>query len=289
MKIQKYTIMLSFVSLVVSLITVVAWCAVSFQLKPLDIATYESVIVSVLGILITLLIGWNIYTIIDVKEVRKEMNDCIKKTDEMKTSIKESKTLSNAYAFMGLAELFLDQNKYVNAYLKLLSSIVCFEKAGEHNLALYECKRIGLLFRNIRRHLTIEKNYYVLDQDIYNDISYGKDCAEIYRMNIDDFSIEEVQKIFDHLILCSAKYIEIAGCEFTLYARNVDLKQRPLAIYLFLLNDIPIYKTYNFDRYLQFLESKLDLNLNYDSIAIAEFVSGDKCLRVYDLIDAPEI
>lgn len=285
--------MLSFVSLVVSLITIVAWCAVSFQLKPLDIATYESVIVSVLGILVTLLIGWNIYTIIDVKEVRKEMNDCIKKTKDLKrlndTNSEKQKYLMDAYAFMGLAELFLDQNKYVNAYLKLLSSIVCFEKAGEHNLALYECKRIGLLFRNIRRHLTIEKNYYVLDQDIYNDISYGKDCAEIYRMNLEDFSIEEVQNLFNHLIINSAKYIEIAGCEFTLYARNVDLKQRPLAIYLFLLNDIPIYKTYNFDRYLQFLESKLDLNLNYDSIAIAEFVSGDKCLRVYDLIDAPEI
>lgn len=289
MKIQKYTIMLSFVSLVVSLITIVAWCAVSFQLKPLDIATYESVIVSVLGILITLLIGWNIYTIIDVKEVRKEMNDCINKTDTFEKKIGEAKTLSDAYAFMGLAELFLDQNKYVNAYLKLLSSIVCFEKAGEHNLALYECKRIGFLFRNIRRHLAIEKNYYVLDQDIYNDISYGKDCAEIYRMNLEDFSIEEVQNLFNHLIINSAKYIEIAGCEFALYARNVDLKQRPLAIYLFLLNDIPIYKTYKYDRYLQFLESKLDLNLNYDVIAIAEFVSGDKCLRVYDLIDVPEI
>ncbi|MCQ2383839.1 MAG: hypothetical protein MJZ96_03055 [Paludibacteraceae bacterium] len=287
MKAQKYTIILSFVSLVVSLITIVAWCAVSFRLKPLEIATYESVIVSVLGILITLLIGWNIYSVIDVKEARQEMIDCIKKADEMKTSINETKTLSDAYAFMGLAEMFLSQNKYIYSYTKFIAAILNFKKAGEHNIAIHQCGRIYMLIRTIRRNIAKKQHDYILDYDLFHDIAYEKDFSELSLLDLEQYDAIEMRDIFLHDISQATKYFTINDVEYVIFNRDADIKKRPIAIYLLLENGEVICKTKDFDNYIGLLIC--NLNLNHDSVAVAEFTSIEKLLRAYELINAPEI
>lgn len=291
MNTRNMSILLSTAALVISLIMLVAWCAVSYQLSPLDIVTYESVIVSVLGILITLLIGWNIYTIVDVKQVRQDMLDCKDQMFRIESSFQSQSekltSLADAYAFMGLAEMFLTQGKYVSAYCKFLSSILCFEKAKEHNLALHECNRMYMLIRDVRRHLTQRVNDYVLDYDLYNDVAYEKDIAELCLVNLEPYKVTEIRDIFQHFISLSTKYIVLNDVEFIIFDRNVDLKKRPLAIYLLIQGNKILCKTTDFDKYVGLLTC--DLNLNHDSIAISEFSSIEKMERVYALIDAQEI
>lgn len=291
MKSKNISIVLSTIALVVSLVLLVAWCMVSFNLESLCIAQYESVIVSVLGILVTLLMGWNIYTIIDVKQVRQDMLESKREVERLEVSFhtksKRQTSLADAYAFMGLSEMFLTQGRYVQAYLKILSSILCFENADEHNLAQHECKRMYMLIRTIRRQLAIKQNDYVLDYDLYNDVAYGKDLAELSLLNLEPFSVVEMRDIFMYLMALATKQIPFSGAEFTLYDRDADIKRRPLAIYLLLEKGKVLYKTMDYDKYYGILT--YDLNLNHDTMAIAEFTSKEKCKKVYEKIDVREI
>lgn len=291
MKFKDISIILSTIALVVSLVLLIAWCVVSFNLEPLYIAQYESVVVSVLGILVTLLMGWNIYTIIDVKQVRQDMLESKREVERLEVSFqtksKRQTSLLDAYAFMGLSEMFLAQGRYVQAYLKILSSILCFENADEHNLAQHECKRMYMLIRTIRRQLAIKQNDYVLDYDLYNDVAYGKDLAELSLLNLEPFSVVEMRYIFMYLMALATKQIPFSGAEFTLYDRDADIKRRPLAIYLLLEKGKVLYKTMDYDKYYGILT--YDLNLNHDTIAIAEFTSNEKCKKVYEKIDVREI
>ena len=289
MKSKNISIVLSTIALVVSLVLLIAWCAVSFNLESLCIVQYESVVVSVLGILVTLLMGWNIYTIIDVKQVRQDMLESKREVERLEVSFqtksKRQTSLSDAYAFMGLSEMFLAQGRYVQAYLKILSSILCFENADEHNLAQHECKRMYMLIRTIRRQLAIKQNDYVLDYDLYNDVAYGKDLAELSLLNLEPFSVVEMRDIFMYLMALATKQIPFSCAEFTLYDRDADIKRRPLAIYLLLEKGKVLYKTMDYDKYYGILT--YDLNLNHDTIAIAEFTSNEKCKKVYEKIDVP--
>ncbi len=291
MKSKNISIVLSTIALVASFVLLIVWCTVSFNLKPLYIAQYESVIVSVLGILVTLLIGWNIYTIIDVKQVRQDMLESKREVERLEVSFqtksKRQTSLADAYAFMGLSEMFLTQGRYVQAYLKILSSILCFENADEHNLAQHECQRMYMLIRTIRRHLALKSNDYVLDYDLYNDVAYGKDLAELSLLNLEPFSVIEMRDTFMHLMALATKQIPLKETEFTLYDRDADIKRRPLAIYLLLEKDRILYKTMDYDHYYEILT--YNLNLNHDTIAIAEFASYEKCKHVYEKINAREI
>lgn len=283
---KNISIVLSTIALVVSFVLLIAWCVVSFNLEPLYIAQYESVIVSVLGILVTLLVGWNIYTIIDVKQVRQDMLESKREVERLEVSFqtksKRQTSLADAYAFMGLSEMFLAQGRYVQAYVKILSSILCFENAGEHNLAQHECQRMYMLIRTIRRQLSIKQNDYVLDYDLYNDVAYGKDLAELSLLNLEPFSVIEMRDTFMHFMALATKRISLEGAEFTLYERDADIKMRPLAIYLLLEKGNVLYKTMDYDKYYQILT--YDLKLNHDTIAIAEFVSNKQCKQVYEQI-----
>lgn len=291
MKTKGISIIISTISLVVSITLIVAWCAVSFRLTPLDLATYESIVVSVLGTLITLLIGWNIYTIIDVKQVRQDMMDSKNQMDSIRAAFEEQTkrqvALADAHTYMGFAEMFLQQQKYVYAYTKFISSILHYEKAGEHNLALHQCSRFYMLIRTVRRMLVKYQHNYVLDFDLYHDIPYEKAFSELCLLELGQYKPTEMREQFLHFIAIASKHLLVNGIEYVLYDRDADIKARPIAIYLLIENDTILCKTTDFDKYLGLLT--YDLNLNHDTIAISEFSSIEKCHEAYAMIDADEI
>lgn len=291
MKAKEVSVVISTISLIVSLILLVTWCAVTFHLNPLDLATYESIIVSVLGILVTLLIGWNIYTIIDVKQVRQDMLDSKNQMDEIRMAFdeqtKKQVALADAHAYMGIAEMFLQQGKFVLAYTKFISAVINYEKAGEHKLALHQCGRIYMLIRTVRRMLAKQQNSYTLDFDLYHDLPYEKDFSDLMTKELEQYHPTEMRNQFMHFITLATKHTELNGVEYTLYDRDANIKQRPIAIYLLLEKDHVLCKTTEFDKYMGLLT--FDLNLNHDTVAIAEFSTLKKCKEAYAKIEVCEI
>lgn len=292
MKCKEFSVIISIASLVVSLILLVSWCVLSFQFSPLDIASYESTVVSVLGVLITLLLGWNIYTIIDVKQVRQDMLESKAQVDSIRIAFDEQTqrqiALADAHAYMNFAEMFLLQGKFVFSYTKFIAAIVCYEKAGEHNLAMHQCARIYHLIRTVRRLIAQKQHDYVLDFDLYHDLPYEHDFVNLCQINnLGEYKPLEMRDHFLHFIAYATKYLTLDGVEYTLFSRDADIKARPFAIYLLLEGNNILCKTMEFDKYKGLLT--FDLNLNHDTIAIAEFSSMENCKEAYASIEVSEI
>ena len=77
---KKYTsIIISTVSLVLSITAVCVACWRSSELS----FDYQGVLVGVLSLLVTVLIGWNIYSLIDISKTKGELNSIANSTSRM--------------------------------------------------------------------------------------------------------------------------------------------------------------------------------------------------------------
>ena len=294
-KFEKLALFLSLIALVVSLAIVCVWIFSVDELSVVNSDTFMSAIIGVLGVLFTILMGWNIYSVIDVRQYKEEMNKTLeeikKKTEEMNKKEKEYERkfksqddLSAAYTFYGLGEFYFGQKRYVNSYLKYTSAALYFKKAEEHGYAFHSLERINLLLRTIRRDLKENHGSYVLDNDIYNDLNYGKDRAELHMINFSEYLEMNNHETFMNYITKYSKYKTIENTDFSLYSYDANIKQRPIAIYLLMKDNEYIFITMSYKEYLDTLQFNLDLNHNI--VALAEFTSMEKCEEVYSKIKA---
>ena len=283
-KLTNWAFWLAIFAIVVSATLVLVWilsvrgvCVVSGE-------TFITALIAILGLLFTLLMGWNIYTVIDIRQVRDEMRNSIAESQE-KFAIHTN--LSDAYAYYNLAELYFEQKKYVYSYIKFITAILYFEKAKEHNLALHLCGRIYHLIRIVRHNIVQGQNSYVLDYDLFNDYEYGKNIAELSLLELGQYEVPQMADTFLQNLKIYTKHSKIEGSLFTLYTRDANIKRRSIAIYLLMKDDEYICKTMKYDAYKGLIQ--YDLNLDYNIVAIAEFPNLQECKLVYDKIAAKEI
>ena len=295
-KCSNWAIFLAIVALVISFTIGLTWILSVKELSVVNSDTFISALISVLGLLFTILMGWNIYSVIDVRQHKEEVTKILEETKkreeelnvkekEFDSKIKQQSDLSEAYTYYGLAEVYFGQKRYVSSYLKYTSAALYFEKAKEHGYAFHSLERINLLLRTIRRDLKENHGSYVLDFDISDYLSYRKDLAELQMINFKEYLDMKNHETFMNYITRYSKHIKIEDTDFTLYSYNADIKQRPIAIYLLMKDNEYICKTMLYDEYCGVLQYNLDLNHNI--VAVAEFISLEECKMVYDKIDAP--
>ena len=61
------------ISVIALMVSIIAICVAGYRAPELSV-DYLGVIVGVLALLVTVLIGWNIYTLIDIDRIRKEIS-----------------------------------------------------------------------------------------------------------------------------------------------------------------------------------------------------------------------
>lgn len=290
-KFEGWAFFLSIIAIVVSLVIGCVWICSVYQLSIVNSDTFMSALISVLGLLFTILMGWNIYSVIDVRQYKEEMNktleDIKKKEIENEGRFKQQTDLSDAYVYYGLAEVYLGQKRYISSYIKYISAALYFLKANEYNLACHAYGRVYFLIRDLIRNNVDHKGSYVLDYDVYDDLSYSKNLAELHVLKIGEFDAMETHRTFMHYITMFKKQNKIENLSFSLFSHDADIKQRPIAIYLLMKDDKYICKTMLYDEYLGILQHQLDLKHNV--VAIAEFTSIEECKEAYEKIDAPVV
>jgi hypothetical protein len=127
----------------------------------------------------------------------------------------------------------------------------------------------------------------VLDYDMYDDLSYGKDLAELHVINFSEYLDLNIHETFMNYLTRYSKHIEIENTKFSLYSYDANVKKRPIAIYLLIEDNECVFMTKSYEECMDILRYNLDLNHNI--VAIAEFTSLEECEEVYDKISAPKI
>lgn len=161
---------LSIISLIVS---VIALCVAYFRCKPLE-ANWPGILVGILSVLVTVLIGWNISSLLDIKALAKEMEKRMKESKENEFQLGASMHSSLANIHSSQFELvkgheyffLINETRSImfNSYLKN------YEKCSQHikdifkyrsyfqNLKLKDCEK-ECLFSSIVQVVNQDKIY----------------------------------------------------------------------------------------------------------------------------------
>lgn len=99
------------------LVSIIALCRTYPHTSDLGM-DYQGIIVGILALLVTVLIGWNIYTIIDFNKARKDVDDMKKKMDkqEMEIYTRSEKNLIEFHMTVFMSSVSKDNKDYKDAY-----------------------------------------------------------------------------------------------------------------------------------------------------------------------------
>lgn len=85
----NYAIWLSAISLILWFIVVMLWIFNVFEFSVIDSNTFIGVIVALLALIVTFVVGWQIFNIIDVKSQVSEISDIKKELNQLKENNEE--------------------------------------------------------------------------------------------------------------------------------------------------------------------------------------------------------
>ena len=159
-KLFYWTFGLSTTAILLSLTTMILWLCNSYERVTIIPETYISIIVTLLAVIVTIIMGWQIYSVIDVKEklplIDKLKEDIETQSENLRIAYIES------YHFHGIAigDHAKDGGDFVEAFHWYIVSL-------SYSLQLQKVINVELLLENLeycrskmRKGLTIESLYY---------------------------------------------------------------------------------------------------------------------------------
>lgn len=130
MKLSKWALGIAIISLLVSGGIVVLWICKVTEFSVVSLDSFVGVIVALLAIIVTFVLGWQIYNAIEIKEKVNEIVNLQQEQEKLKAYIEQSKSeimqanITNAFYHctnMGLGASVAGD--YVSAYRFLLSAL----------------------------------------------------------------------------------------------------------------------------------------------------------------------
>lgn len=161
-------IVASLVALVVSIFCVCPTLPRVLSTEELNF-DYLGLITGILSVLITLLIGWNIYTIIDVKQFKKETNDILKEqANEVGAMIYQ----------MHAQSLFYDMHNPKEAIMQIMQAVELANKLrGKDTLG-------GIISFIVRMRNDLNTGLYVYKSSVkFNSDTIDKYCQLLRETN----------------------------------------------------------------------------------------------------------
>lgn len=216
------------------------------------------VIVGILSLLVTVLIGWNIYSVIDIKRESKVQNDklqsykirlnnSIKSQNKKIENNKEEqdkritdefvkiKTYTNSVSIFLQAEIYNRMGRYFIAYRQYLNAAHEFLKSeiddtkSYQDINVYESAKSNL--GTMLRKINIENHIFTLDYDLEGDKRVRK-LEESLSINMKD-EIGCMKKMLGSKI----EKKEICNYAFEIFFADAQIFKREYALYVFFRND----------------------------------------------------
>ena len=179
MKTKIISVLISSLAIIYS---IVALCLVVPRSRELSF-DYIGVIVGILSLLVTVLIGWNIATALNLKEewaqFKKASDDNRKEMEDLMTThsnrIDEDMNRSSAYADYLQGEVYTARERYISAFKMYLAALWKFHLIGDQKQVEHEKRQIGALISTIRA----EQGKVIRDYDLYGDSIYERSLGYI--------------------------------------------------------------------------------------------------------------
>lgn len=269
------TFLLSVVAIIMSGITI-ALCYPRIESDTLTL-DYQGIYVAIFSALVTLLIGWNIYSLVDFNKRAKKVSILEKKYTSLRNTVRAensfNQNLSKIYSLFTQAGAQTEIRNYALSLKQYVQVLYIYETAGRKlQKEVFQTKEnvlcnIENIFKRINTDFKINEKIY-LDWDLeydkeynkYKSLLFGKGAYLPFLKRIDNFIIEIAE---------SKEFV--SGAHFKLFRWDVNLQPRDNAVFLLLNESKKILK-------LVTTSQKLGEELKKDRYCECKYIGVYNCI-----------
>lgn len=256
-----------------------------------DETAFIGTISTIVSIPVAILMGWNIYTVIDFKESQKKSDvmfkdfksDIIKQMRNQEKSQKEyiDKYIKYNEGFLEYiqANLYEMQKHYFNSYISYIISIASFYDGERKDKATEATGNLEYMIRTIYKEKDTGKSILIRDFE-------GLSEDELLKEKLDYLQFTELKPRINNIsnainLLYNNSYtLSLGKCTFTVYYSDVLVREQKFAVYVLLDNDMKLVENNVFDKYIIFRMATQDLQTLFKYIGVHTTSSQEKAEEI---------
>lgn len=180
----------SYVSLALSIILLSLWCcnAGGFQVVNLD--SFVAVIVTLLAIIVTIVLGWQIYNTIELKEKMKELDMLKHKLDEQQIEMDQLSHKMRHMIGLTWGERSIERKSYAAAYYYFIYAL-------KSSLLLKRVVNVDKIHSQMQEAAEkITKGAYLIEKQYKDVIKEDKELRTLSNYNLIEDWYEPLFKVF---------------------------------------------------------------------------------------------
>ena len=281
-------------SLTLMLLVIVLCFFFIYSVSPFTIedeTAFIGTIATIVSIPVAILMGWNIYTVIDFKESQKKSDvmfkdfksDIIKQMRNQEKSQKEyiDKYIKYNEGLIGYiqANLYDTQKHYFNSYISYIISIASFYDGERKDKATEATGNLEYMIRTIYKEKDTGKSILIRDFE-------GLSEDELLKEKLDYLQFTELKPRINNIsnainLLYNNSYtLSLGKCTFTVYYSDVLVREQKFAVYVLLDNDMKLVENNVFDKYIIFRMATQDLQTLFKYIGVHTTSSQEKAEEI---------
>lgn len=156
----------AFLSLVISLAMIGLWISGVWELKVVNLNTFIGVTVSLLAIIVTLAIAWQIYNAVDMKKDIKELNDLRSQFEDHKQSFEQQMHFSKAQIYYLFGIGAFNSHSMDNSFRFLISAL-------EHSLQTLRPMNISIYLDKMKQAANSITSNTKYDAVLYDEVKHS--------------------------------------------------------------------------------------------------------------------
>lgn len=292
-------------SLTLMLLVIVLCFFFIYSVSPFTIedeTAFIGTIATIVSIPVAILMGWNIYTVIDFKESQKKFDiriedfksDIVKWIEKQEKSQKEytdkymesqkeyiDKYIKYNEGLIGYiqANLYDTQKHYFNSYISYIISIASFYDGERKDKATEATGNLEYMIRTIYKEKDTGKSILIRDFE-------GLSEDELLKEKLDYLQFTELKPRINNIsnainLLYNNSYtLSLGKCTFTVYYSDVLVREQKFAVYVLLDNDMKLVENNVFDKYIIFRMATQDLQTLFKYIGVHTTSSQEKAEEI---------
>lgn len=234
-----------------------------------DETAFIGTIATIVSIPVAILMGWNIYTVIDFKEAQK-------KSDIMfKEYIDKYIKYNEGFIEYIQANLYDMQKHYFNSYISYIISIASFYDGERKDKAAEATGNLEYMLRTIYKEKDTGKSILIRDFEGLSEDELLKEKLDYLQFTELKPRIDRISSVVNYLYNNSYT-LSLGKWTFTIYYSDVLVREREFSVYVLLDNDMKLIVNKVFDDYNEFVNATQELRTLFKYIGVHTTSSKEK-------------
>lgn len=259
-----------------------------------DETAFIGTISTIVSIPVAILMGWNIYAVIDFKESQKKSdimfkdvdNKCNKAESVVKEQInmhdkKIDKYIKYNEGFLEYiqANLYEMQKHYFNSYISYIIAIASFYDGERKDKATEATGNLEYMLRTIYKEKDTGKSILIRDFKGLSEDELLKEKLDYLQFTELKPRIKRISNAIN-LMYNNSYTLSLGKWTFTIYYSDVLVREQKFAVYVLLDNDMKLVVNKVFDDYNEFVNATQDLQTLFKYIGVHTTSSQEKAEEI---------